>query len=335
MVNTSDELMDDQNVFESVITESEGAIPGTSSGHRGREMNLDRNPDLTCAEKVIKEAEASRTKILTSQGKDGLGMGCPLTSNLVNDFMHTALMDEDYLAIGGHVDITTQKKIVSNEYIDFARLLPCNRLAVEEDHCIEMINQGGMSYWVPVSDHETGGSISSFVKWEQAFRVYSNIYTSKFLSKASELIQYNHIIHTAALTYVWDNVYQYNKEFHLHMARHPKRSWAIILQQAWNLRLKDKIVHNNNFPAKNSKFKSHEACRRFNKGLCMKGLSCNYEHRCTVPECGKFGHGAHICRKKKGGGAMAQGSNNMIVNDLANNANHNNNNSIGRKNAPK
>ena len=48
--------------------------------------------------------------------------------------------------------------------------------------------------------------------------------------------------------------------------------------------------------------KKHQrkACKRFNKGLCKNGLSCHYEHRCTVPECGKFGHGAHICRMKNG-----------------------------------
>ena len=40
-------------------------------------------------------------------------------------------------------------------------------------------------------------------------------------------------------------------------------------------------------------------CKRFNRGKCHEGASCKYDHRCTVPECGKFGHGAHICRKRK------------------------------------
>ena len=38
---------------------------------------------------------------------------------------------------------------------------------------------------------------------------------------------------------------------------------------------------------------------RFNKGKCTAGLSCKYDHRCL--ECGKFGHGEHICRNKKSG----------------------------------
>ena len=39
-----------------------------------------------------------------------------------------------------------------------------------------------------------------------------------------------------------------------------------------------------------------EICKHFNKGLCTAGLSCKYDHHCL--ECGKFGHGAHICQKR-------------------------------------
>ena len=42
--------------------------------------------------------------------------------------------------------------------------------------------------------------------------------------------------------------------------------------------------------------KDREPCRRFNRGKCSFCLSCKYDHRCSVPKCGKFGHGAHICR---------------------------------------
>ena len=29
---------------------------------------------------------------------------------------------------------------------------------------------------------------------------------------------------------------------------------------------------------------------------CMFSLSCKFDHGCSVPKCGKFVHGAHICR---------------------------------------
>ena len=66
-----------------------------------------------------------------------------------------------------------------------------------------------------------------------------------FLERAAELVQYNHIIHTAASTYIWDNVYVYDKEFRMHLANFPQRSWSIILQQAWAICLKDKIPARN------------------------------------------------------------------------------------------
>ena len=75
-----------------------------------------------------------------------------------------------------------------------------------------MVNKGGLSYWVPVADHETT-AISNYGKWEQAFRVFSNIYTSVHTNWAGELIQYHHIIHTASQAYSWENVYRYDKEF--------------------------------------------------------------------------------------------------------------------------
>ena len=46
--------------------------------------------------------------------------------------------------------------------------------------------------------------ITNFGHWEQAFRIYSNVYTKEFPDQATQLIQYNHIIYTASLTYAWE-----------------------------------------------------------------------------------------------------------------------------------
>ena len=34
------------------------------------------------------------------------------------------------------------------------------------------------------------------------------------------------------------------------------------------------------------------------KGFVQLEEIAKYDHHCTVPSCGKFGHGAHICRKR-------------------------------------
>ena len=42
--------------------------------------------------------------------------------------------------------------------------------------------------------------------------------------------------------------------------------------------------------------RDREPYRRFNKGCCSFGLSCKFDHHCSVKKCGKFGQAAHICR---------------------------------------
>ena len=75
----------------------------------------------------------------------------------------------------------------------------------------------------------------------------------------------------------------------------------MILQQAWSVCLIDRITFKSG--AENGKGFSgnygnkKEICKRFNKGKCTQGYRCHYDHRCL--NCGKFGHGAHICRANK------------------------------------
>ena len=65
--------------------------------------------------------------------------------------------------------------------------------------------------------------------------------------------------------------------------------------------LKDKIVkedsQGNGQYHSGHKNKVNEICHHYNKGKCLNGDSCKYLHKCE--ECGKFGHGVHICHKRK------------------------------------
>ena len=149
-------------------------------------------------------------------------------------------------------------------------------------------------------------SINSFIKWEQAFRVFSSIYTAFHPARAGELIQYNHIIHSASQMFAWENIYRYDREFRIHMSRHHmNRSWAVILQQVWSMFSKDKVSYNHT-PG-TSRWNNHsnngqqgsstqrKLCFDFNRGMCSYGKRCKFEHRCSF--CNKFGHGSFNCRK--------------------------------------
>ena len=108
------------------------------------------------------------------------------------------------------------------------------------------------------------------------------------------------------MTASWDVVYSYDVEFRRHMARHPLRSWGIILQQAWNIYLRDRgnVDSNGNRGGGHQETQSFsncgggrkkEVCWRYNRGRCSFGGNCKFDHRCGI--CGKFGHGGSVCRR--------------------------------------
>ena len=115
-----------------------------------------------------------------------------------------------------------------------------------------MVNRGGQSFWVPVQETT---AVSNFGHWGKPSRC-TVMFTQQriYATRAGEIIQYNHVIYTAAQSYNWDNVYHYDKEFRMHMSRHhPHRSWAVILQQAWTMFLKDWAVTPGGVPTETSK----------------------------------------------------------------------------------
>ena len=100
----------------------------------------------------------------------------------------------------------------------------------------------------------------------------------------------------------------YDKDFRIHMAKFPTRSWSIILQQAWNLRLREKIRYDRSNEANRqsgghagnqsgNNFNPQGFCKWFNKGRCSYGKGCIFEYRCYF--CGKYGHRVVNCRLLK------------------------------------
>ena len=271
-----------------------GSETGNRPQQRLRTGQCDQPTPEQRAEDMVREAEAAKIRMMEVAGRNEV-------VNVNCDYVHSAMVDENFLLVAAHVEDNLRLKIEKGDYVDFARLLPNDRVMQESDNRMEWVQEGGNTFLAPVgwrSNKEKGG-ITSFSKWEQAFRVYSDIYCRAHPDRSAQLIQYNHIIGTASATYIWDNVYQYDCHFRVHMARNPARSWGIILQQAWAMYLKDK--HKLDFGSNNKSERRNKACWRFNIGKCSYGNTCKFEHRCFA--CNKFGHGSHNCRKlqDKGG----------------------------------
>ena len=256
------------------------------------------------ADEVIRQAEQSKAKIYDVPGRLQGMMGVS-----EEQFAHSVFVDADCMMVGSHLEEITRRKIEACQFVDFGKLLPRDRVEAAEDHRMILVNHEGEQYYEPYSDRRNLNSINNYQKWEMAFRVFSDVFTRKYPNKASELIQYNHVIHTIAQTYPWDRVYRYDKAFREHMSRHPFRSWSIILQHAWNMKLNAREgaggegnlssgtqgTPQNKSGEKSNKGGHKDVCWRYNRGKCSFGLSCRFEHRCGI--CMKSGHGAHNCRK--------------------------------------
>ena len=294
-IDTSDELLDVDKFIADCQEDARRRLRDRDGERTSDDMNA-HHRRTSQTNQAIKEAEAAKARMMATPGK------YPVKIHEIDNFRQQAnIVDKSYLVIWNQIDDGLHRKIVNHEYVDFAKLLCRDRLTNEENTRMELVSRGGSTYFIPVSDRESSVSVSNFGRWEQAFRAFSNVYIQAYPSRATKLIQYNHLIYTASLSFTWDNVYRYDKEFRMHLSNFPHCNWGVILQQAWSIYLKDRIVKHNEDRTGNGG-KRKEICKRFNKGKCTSGYRCSYDHRCLI--CGKFGHGAHICRNEKVGEQM-------------------------------
>lgn len=237
-------------------------------------------------DKILLDAELHRAQLL-KPGKFNL-------NHLIYDANHKSL--------GSHVDDAMVAHIISGDFIELKDLVPKSRpfhfRASQPE--MKLINVKGKQRWVEEEDTQV---LSSYKKWEEAFEIYASIYVRGHPHHADELYDYKYSIRDAAATYVWENVFDYDVEFRLHMARcKHNRSWSARLDCEYNRLLKNHISfrHDKNGNdhlggAREAKpSEARDICHRYNKGRCTWGNQCRYLHKCS--KCGKMGHGAVICR---------------------------------------
>ena len=151
------------------------------------------------------------------------------------------MSDDDFFHLTCHIDPTLQGKI------DLDKLLPKGKAGTgstssSEDRFGWIQRDGGM-FLVTVSSKDS--RITGVHKWEQAFRVYATIYCGANPYRSKEIWQYVSVINSAASAYSWENVAGYDYTFRHLMAFNPKRSWAIMYNQMWNLCMRDPLPRNN------------------------------------------------------------------------------------------
>ena len=110
---------------------------------RERNQGISHDPeDLSPearARQLVREAEQSKAKIYSTKGNhDNM-------FDLNKQYIHSAMVDEDYMVIGGYVDEATVRKITLGDYVDVGKLLPRDKILMEEDTRFEMVIRGGQN----------------------------------------------------------------------------------------------------------------------------------------------------------------------------------------------
>ena len=290
--------------------------PGGSAARYHPQVQL---PHMTEAERLVQQAERNKARILEVPGRAKIDNITPenFLSKMSGEFMHSMLVDEEFSMVASHITESLKRKIINCEYVDFVKLLPREdfNMEMDEDDADQyvMINEGGHTFWTPERELATGrrgsdqAAITFLHKWEQAFRIFSHVYTAAHPSRATELTQYSFIIHAAAQSFPWENAYAYDVIFRRHMSKFPTRSWGIILQEAWSLQMRTKNFSHSSASSSNGSFVKdqkkrdprRDLCWKFNLGRCTYGVGCKFKHRCSL--CLKFGHGSNSCRRASGG----------------------------------
>ena len=233
----------------------------------------------------------------------------------------SGVSDDDFCLLTCHIEPSLIHKIEKGEFVELEKLLPKDKFGKNDEGRMEWVHRDGGTYLVPAHKDT---KINGFRRWEQAFRAYAMIYCGANPHRSKEIWQYITVINTAASSYTWENVYNYDITFRHLMAFNPQRSWVVTYNQMWNLSMRDPIPKNFNkgqsafqhysrggFVLGKSNYGSghntssnpmqvrrnkSDYCWNFNRGVpCKFGSKCKFIERCKY--CDSPSHGVNACVK--------------------------------------
>ena len=272
------------------------------------------------AEATVIEAEKFRAVIATPTGNFEISnpqiVNKVPMQNIPN--IGGGVSDDDFFHLVCHIEPNLIHKIENGEFIELEKLLPKSSVGnvsagrYSDETRLEWVQHDGNTFLVSANSKES--KTTNVRRWEQAFWVYATIYCTANPQRSKEIWQYISVINTAAGSYVWENVYNYDITFRHLMAFNPQRSWAVTYNQMWNLSMRDPLPRNQfnrgnqNF-ANQTKFctgggqnsgkrRKSDYCWNYNKGVkCKFGAKCRFIERCSYCDAGN--HSLYNCPKKK------------------------------------
>ena len=271
------------------------------------------DPDPATMQDWMDQAKEVARRMLVETEQNKARLDLPPGTNMIN---YSDVVDDEFFHITCHVDPAIKSKIEQGQFVELEKLLTKNKPFTKagSDSRMGLFTKDGLTYFAPTIEKDI--KITNVRRWEQAFRVYAAIYSKANPSRASEIWQYVHVINSAASSFQWSNVAEYDFTFRQLMGTYPTRSWAKTYLQGWNLIMRDHLTKDSGPTNQGGRpFSKDNVCWPYNKGKC-NDPNCPKEHRCGY--CGRWGHPLQACRKRK------KNSNNNNRNDTAPDRNQSN-----------
>ena len=216
----------------------------------------------------------------------------PISNHLpVSSVIPQGITNNEFFHLMCHVDLNLRAKIQKGEFVDLEKPLIRDRFKAFSESSsgqrIELVSRGGETFIIPAESNQS--RITNVRCWEQAFRIYAAIYSQANPHQSSEIWQYVYVINSAAATYIWENVVNYDYTFRQLMACNPARSWANIYLQMWNLTMHDYIPRSQNYDNQ-SHFNRRDNGKKKGKRIAYcwsynRGEKCKFDPNCKFVKC--------------------------------------------------
>lgn len=207
--------------------------------------------------------------------------------------------------VGLGVDMKIKTKILANEYIKLATLIP--KSSFEQEPKFKSVEKDGQLIFIKSNDTS---QIKTIAQWMEAFHVFVAIYCIKYPDEVGQLMTYAQIIQGIAKSCGDEAAISYDEKF---------RQWRQVAPRAcpWDTK-NSELFHDamvQGFEAKTKLKKQpfratpskQKYCFTFNNtGSCNRGNSCPYAHICQYCSnkhsrlhCTKYKQGQHSAANAK------------------------------------
>lgn len=200
-------------------------------------------PQQREVERLILEAERAKGDITRPPGK--ITDNCDQSTVLIEPG-HSSLTPMprprfDKYTFLAHVDKSLKTQAEQGMFVDLNRLLPRECIEQGDATRLELTSREGHTYYVPPVSEKDAPCITGFVTWEKAFQVYMGLYLRANPSRSLQMLQYINKIRSAAATFVWYNVENYDIIHRQLMEEDPTWNWGHTYQDAWNEEMKKRL----------------------------------------------------------------------------------------------